>query len=123
MRRYGHNGALGVWAASVVLSLVFVTGTKTMAEEKLLYDFTDPEAAADWTRLKLALSTARRASRAAASSIAPRLVRTKSGSRRAASIAATPDTSRRNRESHVIITRIPRRVCSVSQESGSAGRN
>jgi monofunctional biosynthetic peptidoglycan transglycosylase len=51
MKRNGHGGAVRVWVAIAVLCLVFGTEFNTMAEEKLLYDFSDPDAAAGWTAI------------------------------------------------------------------------
>lgn len=51
MKRDERGGAVSVWVAIAVLCLVFGTEINTMAEEKLLYDFSHPDAAAGWTAI------------------------------------------------------------------------
>ena len=51
MKRSEHDGAAGVYAVAMILSFLLSTGTTTMAEEKLLYEFSDPRAAVGWTAI------------------------------------------------------------------------
>lgn len=48
MKRYERNRSFRRYATAALSIVLLTTGTNAMSEEKLLYDFEEPRAAADW---------------------------------------------------------------------------
>jgi len=51
MRRFEHEGTMRLRVVMLILGLFSSTGTNAMAEDKMLYDFNDAEAAVGWTAI------------------------------------------------------------------------